>query len=103
MHPTPDLLSQMTAAADDAADMLRAMSNRQRLMILCLLAEGPRPVTGIAAALDLSQPYVSQQLARLRGDGLVCAKRDGRTVTYDLADARVRPVVMAIHGAFCPD
>jgi DNA-binding transcriptional ArsR family regulator len=71
-------------------------------MILCLLAEGPRPVTAIAGALELSQPYVSQQLARLRGDGLVRAEREGRAVTYALADDRVRPVVMAIHAAFCP-
>lgn len=81
--------------------MLRALSHEGRLMTLCYLVEGERSVGALEAALDAPQPYVSQVLARLRADGLVSTRRDGRVIYYRLADSRVRPVLESLHGVFC--
>ena len=69
---------QMALAAEEAASVMRALSNPSRLLILCQLAEAERTVGEIEVLLGLGQAYVSQQLARLREEGLVAATRDGR-------------------------
>lgn len=93
---------RMAAAADDAASMLKALSNPSRLLLLCQLVESERSVGELETALGLSQAYVSQQLARLRAEGLVAAKRDGRIVRYRLADSRIAPVIQTIYEQYCP-
>ena len=65
----------MAEAAEEAAACLRAMSNPSRLLLLCELVQGERNVGDLEAALGLGQAYVSQQLARLRGEGRVVARR----------------------------
>lgn len=92
----------MADAAEDAACVLRSLSNPSRLLILCQLVGGEKSVGELEEALALGQAYVSQQLARLRGEGLVTARRDGRAMLYSLKDPRVQPVLVALHGAFCP-
>lgn len=89
-------------AADEAAGVMRALSNPSRLMILCRLVEGEMTVGEIETALGLGQAYVSQQLARLRDEGLVAATREGRQMRYRIADPRVRPVMNSVYDAFCP-
>ncbi|MEM9477341.1 MAG: metalloregulator ArsR/SmtB family transcription factor [Pseudomonadota bacterium] len=93
---------QMAMAAEEAAGVLKALSNPSRLLILCQLAEGEHTVGEIETALDLGQAYVSQQLARLREEGLVVATRDGRQMRYRIADNRVAPVIAAIYAEYCP-
>jgi ArsR family transcriptional regulator len=93
---------QMAHAADEAAAMLKALSNPSRLLLLCQLVEREKSVGELEAALDLSQAYVSQQLARLRAEGLVAATRDGRIVRYRLADSRIAPVIQTIYEQYCP-
>lgn len=92
----------MAEAADEAATLMRALSNPSRLLLLCQLVEGEKSVGELERALGMSQAYVSQQLARLRGETLVAASRDGRTVRYRLADPRIIPVLRAIYEQFCP-
>jgi ArsR family transcriptional regulator len=102
---TEDLVISQTAmaeAADEAATLMRALSNPSRLLLLCQLVEGEKSVGELERALGMSQAYVSQQLARLRGETLVAANRDGRTVRYRLADPRIIPVLRAIYEQFCP-
>jgi ArsR family transcriptional regulator len=94
---------RMAQSADEASTMLKALSNPSRLLLLCQLVEGERSVSELEDALNLSQAYVSQQLARLRAEGIVAATRDGRTVRYRLADARVTPVIRAIYEQYCPN
>lgn len=94
--------AQMADAAEDAAAVLRSLSNPSRLMILCNLVEGERSVGELEEALGLGQAYVSQQLARLRGEGLVTARREGRAMLYSLKDPRVQPVIESLYAAFCP-
>jgi DNA-binding transcriptional ArsR family regulator len=81
---------------------MRSLSNPARLRLLCELVDGERSVGELESALGLGQAYVSQQLARLRGEALVEARRDGRAMLYSLKDPRVRPVLEALYAAFCP-
>lgn len=92
----------MAQAAEEAAGVLRALSNPSRLLILCQLVESEKSVGQLEEALELGQAYVSQQLARLRSEGLVAATREGRVMRYRLADPRVTPVIHALYSEFCP-
>lgn len=92
----------MAAAAEEAAGLMRALSNPSRLLLLCQLVDGEKSVGELERSLGMSQAYVSQQLARLRGESLVVASRDGRTVRYRLADPRIVPVLQALYAQFCP-
>lgn len=96
------LQERMALAAEEAAGVMRALSNPSRLLILCQLVEREKSVGELEAALDLGQAYVSQQLARLRSEGLVAATREGRVMRYRLADTRVRPIIQTLYDQYCP-
>ena len=98
--PSPDF-DGMAAKAREAAGFLKALAHESRLMILCLLCEGEKSVTELEHMLALRQPTVSQQLARLRTDGLVSTRRNGKTIYYRLASEETRTVIEAVHGVFC--
>lgn len=83
-------------SAEDQARLLKLLGNPWRLRMLCLLATSPRQVSDIEEVLGLGQAYVSQQLARLRLEGIVEGERSGRTVLYRIVDERVEPVLKAI-------
>ncbi len=94
-------VERMRSNAKRAADFLKALAHESRLMILCILAEGEKSVTELEHELNLRQPTVSQQLARLRADGMVTTRRNGKTVYYSLASAEARVVIGAIYDVFC--
>lgn len=94
-------LDQLMRKARKASDFLKALSHENRLLLLCLLAEKERSVSDLENILSLRQPTVSQQLARLRLDGLVDTRRDGKTIYYSLANEDVRQVISVIYGIFC--
>lgn len=96
-----DELELMIGKAREASDFLKALSHESRLLILCILAEGEKSVTDLEAILALRQPTVSQQLARLRMDGLVTTRRDGKAIYYSLASDEARAVIGAIYDVFC--
>ena len=96
----PDL-DRMVGNAKRASDFLKALAHESRLLILCILAEGETSVSELEQQLGLRQPTVSQQLARLRADGLVSTRRDGKTVYYNLASDEARVVIGAIYDVFC--
>jgi len=91
----------MLANARQASEFLKALSHEVRLLILCFLIDGEKTVSEIEKMLKLRQPAVSQQLARLRADGLVEARRNGKNIYYSLARTEVRDVIGALHDAFC--
>jgi DNA-binding transcriptional ArsR family regulator len=93
--------SQMREAAGAAEEMLKALANRHRLMILCQLVEGERSVGELARFLDLRDSTVSQHLALLRKDGLVETRREGQTIWYALASAAVRKLVETLYDIYC--
>jgi DNA-binding transcriptional ArsR family regulator len=94
-------LEQMMEKAREASDMLKALSHQSRLLLLCILAEGEKSVTELEQFLGERQSTVSQQLARLRLDRLVTARRDGKTIYYSLANENIRKILSAIYDVFC--
>ena len=95
-------VEEMIPAAEMAADLMRSLSHPQRLLVLCALVDGERSVADLRHALAIEQVPMSQQLMRLRADGLVEARREGTTVYYSIVRPEVRAVVQALHDAFCP-
>jgi len=91
----------MELAADRASGLLKALSNRHRLLIICQLIESERSVGDLAEFLSLRDSTVSQHLALLRKDGLVAARREAQTIYYSIASEPARQVVKAIYRAFC--
>ena len=87
--------------AREATKFLKALSNEHRLMILCLLTENERSVSELEDALQLRQPTLSQQLARLRTDNLVNTRREGKLIYYSLASNEARQVVSLLYNLFC--
>jgi len=87
--------------ANDAANLLKALAHDGRLMILCHLASGERSVTELETFLDSRQAAVSQQLARLRLEGIVKARREGQTIYYSLNDTPAVRVIALIYDIYC--
>ena len=110
--PLPDMSSEMgndemdriAKSAAEAAAFLKAIAHDGRLMILCNLASGEKSVTELEELLSTRQASVSQQLARLRLEGLVEPRRDGKTIYYSLADDRPKQLMEVLYELFCkPD
>lgn len=96
-----EISSAMEDSAREACDLLRALANETRLMILCMLADGEKSVGDMEEFLDMRQPAVSQQLARLRFDGVVDTRRDGKTVYYSLASSNAGRVIDVLYKLYC--
>jgi ArsR family transcriptional regulator, virulence genes transcriptional regulator len=87
---------------EDASAFLKGLANPHRLMVLCLLCDGELSVGELEQALDIRQPTLSQQLARLRADGLVETRRDGKAIYYSLSDERASSLIASLQEMFCP-
>lgn len=94
-------VAEMTARAAQAAALLKALSHEGRLMILCHLSSGERSVTELEHLLEQRQAAVSQQLARLRGEGLVTARREGKAIYYSLKDPRSVRIMNLLYEMYC--
>ncbi|MEM9523425.1 MAG: metalloregulator ArsR/SmtB family transcription factor [Pseudomonadota bacterium] len=86
-----------------ASDFLRALGQESRLIILCALTQGEKSVTELEQLLSARKAAVSQQLARLRLQGLVKARRDGKNIYYSLTDDRPRQIIEVVYEMFCRD
>lgn len=93
--------SDMQEHAADAADLMKALGNESRLMILCMLTEGERSVSDLNEIIPLSQSALSQQLARLRQQGLVKTRRESQTIFYSLANGPADRVIHLLHDIYC--
>ncbi len=91
----------MVARAEDASSFLKALAHEGRLMILCHLSTGEKSVTELEQLLSSRQAAVSQQLARLRLEGLVQARREGKAIYYSLADHRAERLIGVLYDLFC--
>ncbi|MGJ5131883.1 ArsR/SmtB family transcription factor [Bradyrhizobium oligotrophicum] len=91
----------MEAAADQASDLLKALSNRHRLLIICQLVDDERSVGELAELLGLRDSTVSQHLALLRKDGLVTARREGQTIYYSITSDPAREVLKTLYQVYC--
>ncbi len=99
----PDELADMMGNIRDATSFLKALAHEGRMMMLCYLSDGEKTVTDFEQLLSMRQPAVSQQLMRLRSDGLVNARREGKAIYYSIADPRVARIVETLHEMFCAD
>ena len=94
-------VEQMQSAADAASELLKALANRHRLLILCQLIDGERSVGELAAFLGVRDSTVSQHLAILRRDDLVDSRRDGQTIWYSISSVPARDLVEVLYRSFC--
>jgi ArsR family transcriptional regulator len=94
-------VDRMAGRAREASEFLKALAHESRLMILCDLLHGERSVGELEMLLSRRQSTVSQQLARLRLEGLVAARRDGKTIYYSIASEKARSIIGALYNSFC--
>ena len=92
----------LEARASDVADLLRALANDRRLLILCKLGErGEATVGALADEVGLSQSALSQHLARMREEGIIAFRRDAQTLWYRIADSRIETLLATLHRLYC--
>ena len=103
LQPTPcnHSCKDMIASARETTGFLKAFAHEGRLAILCRLSDGECTVTELEDMLGARQAAVSQQLSRLRLEGLVTTRRDGKIVYYLLADTRVPRMIGILDELFC--
>ena len=94
-------VDEMMVRATAAASFLKALSHEGRLMILCHLSSGEKSVTELERLLDSRQAAVSQQLARLRLEGLVNCRREGKAIYYSIQDPKVSRTIALVYDMFC--
>lgn len=96
-------IAEFEASAAEVARVLRALANERRLMILCKLVElGEANVTMLGGVVGLSQSALSQHLAMMREQELVAFRRQGQTLWYRIADARIERLLAMLHDLYCP-
>lgn len=100
---TEEEIDRMVENATLAAEFLKALGQESRLLILCHLLTGEKSVTEIEQLLSARQAAVSQQLARLRLQGLVKTRRAGKAIFYSLTDDRPRQIIEVVYEMFCKD
>ena len=95
-------VDSMIAASEEAAGLLKAMASPVRLRILCLLSEAEMPVGEIAGRLQIRDQATSQQLAQLRLEGLITARKEAQRVFYRLASAEIDRLLKTLREIYCP-
>ncbi len=97
----PARMSELHDMASNACDLLKAMANEWRLMILCQLAESEKTVSELQGLLGLSQSALSQHLAILRREKIVRSRKHAQSVSYSLAGDEATRVMESLHDVFC--
>ncbi|MEH6566839.1 MAG: metalloregulator ArsR/SmtB family transcription factor [Halopseudomonas sp.] len=96
-------INRLSVAADQAQQLLKALANRDRLLLLCQLVDGERNVGELEQLLGILQPTLSQQLAVLRREGLVATRREGKQVYYRVASPQALAILHTLYGLFCAE
>lgn len=101
--PAPDAAppQEMADNAKSAASYLKTLAHEGRLMILCHLGSGEKSVGELEDLLGIRQAAVSQMLARLREEGLVETRRDGKVIYYSLSNDDTTRVIGLLYEMFC--
>jgi len=94
-------LTDLDQMARQASELLLAMANEKRLMVLCHLLEGETPVNDLAELVGMNQSALSQQLAKLRALKLVDTRREGQQVYYRVASEEVARILQTLYGIYC--
>jgi len=93
----------LAANAAEAADLLKAMANPNRLMILCVLAAGEQSVNALNQFVPLSQSALSQHLAALRKADLVSTRRESQVIYYNLVGDKPHAILAVLKQLYCPE
>lgn len=93
----------MQQHADQAAQLLKAMANQHRLLVLCTLMAGELSVGQLNELMPLSQSALSQHLASLRESGLVQTRRESQTIFYSLQGDEAIKVIAVLKSIYCPE
>ncbi len=102
MNTTTFDLESFESQATRVAELLRALANERRLMILCKLVEwGEANVTALAKAVGITQSALSQHLAKMREENIVTFRRESQTLWYRIADPRIEQLFATVHALFC--
>lgn len=91
----------MAAAAQRASELMKTLSHKDRLMVLCHLISGEKSVGELARLLEIPQSPLSQHLARMRKESLVRTRREAQTIYYSIASHEATRMVEAMHELFC--
>ena len=94
-------ITELEPRAAEAAELLAAMANPKRLLILCHLLDQELSVGELSGLVGLAQSPLSQHLSKLRALKLVSARRDGQSIRYSLASGEVAAVLTTLHGIYC--
>lgn len=94
-------LTELHDMASHACELLKAMANEWRLMILCQLSEGEKTVSELQSILGLGQSALSQHLAVLRREKIVKARKHAQSVSYSLEGDEATRVMNTLHDVFC--
>lgn len=94
-------LDTMKASAEKACKLMKVLTNPDRLMILCQLAQGERCVSDLETSLGIMQPTLSQQLTVLRNEQLVVTRREGKNIFYQFASPQALAVMEVLYSQFC--
>tara|TARA_B110000211_G_scaffold230236_1_gene289411 strand:- start:2936 stop:3259 length:324 start_codon:yes stop_codon:yes gene_type:complete len=94
-------VKEMRRSAGSASELMKILANENRLMILCQLVDGEKSVGELVELLDLSQPTVSQQLSRMKNQGLVSYRKNAQTVYYSLEGEAAQKVITVLYELYC--
>lgn len=97
-----DLQDQMKNAALATVEILRGLSNADRLLLMCQLSQGEASVTQLEEAVGIHQPTLSQQLGVLRRLKLVETRRTGKQIFYRIEDPRIFTLLNTLYELYCP-
>jgi len=95
-------IDAMRSAASEATAVLRALSNPDRLLLLCQLSQGEKSVSELETLLEIRQPTLSQQLGVLRLEQLVDTRREGKQIFYSVKDPKVLSLLGNLYSLYCP-
>ena len=101
MGDTPMNLAAVRDSADAACRLMKVLSNPDRLLLLCELAQGEKRVGELEELVGVAQPTLSQQLGVLREEGIVSTRREGKNIIYRIDSPRTLAVMDVLYQQFC--
>ncbi len=96
-------IEKLEEKAEQVSQLLKLLSAPNRLMILCHLIDAERNVGELCNLVGMKPPAMSQQLTRLRAEGLVTARREGQTIFYSIADENAKKLMSFLYDTYCKE
>jgi ArsR family transcriptional regulator len=100
--PDQIVLAKLQAAAGEACNLLKVLSNPDRMLLLCQMTQGEVPVSELETMTGIRQPTLSQQLTVLREQKLVATRREGKQIFYSIASNEALAVLHVLYQIYCP-